>query len=255
MEPTSVIHSTFVIERTYPVTPGTRLRRLRRPGTERRWFITGTAARSRHYELDFRVAARNAPACASTRALPVAGKLAPPRPAIWRSCQTAASSSLRHWPSTGMYLRIPGHCRVPPSEDGTDVIFTHQGGFSRAQTVPHPDSAEGRMRKLLRPVNLVCPRRKAASTVSSAPGAIKRVAHRGEAQPRPSVGFQLAEPRKSLWPRGTAFTGARRTAGSSRAKRRAVRTRAHRTLGSRRRAMDLRPPLHLGTPSRRWPIC
>src|SRR5450755_2800442 len=55
MEDRSVIHSTFVIERTYPTTPERVFAAFADPAKKRRWFVEGDHHEVEHYELDFRV--------------------------------------------------------------------------------------------------------------------------------------------------------------------------------------------------------
>ena len=55
MEEQSVIHSTFVIERSYPATPELVFAAFADPAKKRRWFAEGNHHQVEHYELDFRV--------------------------------------------------------------------------------------------------------------------------------------------------------------------------------------------------------
>jgi uncharacterized protein YndB with AHSA1/START domain len=55
MEEQSVIHSTFVIERSYPATPERVFAAFGDPAKKRRWFVEGDHHDVEHYEMDFRV--------------------------------------------------------------------------------------------------------------------------------------------------------------------------------------------------------
>src|SRR5712692_9718034 len=55
MEQQSVIHSTFVIERSYPATPERVFTAFADPAKKRRWFVESDGHDVEHYEMDFRV--------------------------------------------------------------------------------------------------------------------------------------------------------------------------------------------------------
>jgi uncharacterized protein YndB with AHSA1/START domain len=54
----SVTHSTFVIERDYPVTPERVFAAFSDPAKKRRWFAEGEEFEIEHYALDFQVGGR-----------------------------------------------------------------------------------------------------------------------------------------------------------------------------------------------------
>jgi uncharacterized protein YndB with AHSA1/START domain len=55
MEKTSVIHSTFVIERNYPTTPEKVFAAFSDPAKKRRWYADGEGSEAEMFEMDFRV--------------------------------------------------------------------------------------------------------------------------------------------------------------------------------------------------------
>ena len=55
MEERSVIHSTFVIERSYPATPERVFTAFADPAKKRRWFVDDRGIGVEGFEMDFRV--------------------------------------------------------------------------------------------------------------------------------------------------------------------------------------------------------
>src|ERR1035438_2708538 len=55
MEERSVIHSTFVIERSYATAPERVFTAFADPAKKRRWFVEGGHHEVEHYEMNFRV--------------------------------------------------------------------------------------------------------------------------------------------------------------------------------------------------------
>ena len=55
MQEPSVIHNTFVLERSYPVTPERTFGAFARPEQKRLWFAEGRSHEVEDYQLDFRV--------------------------------------------------------------------------------------------------------------------------------------------------------------------------------------------------------
>src|SRR5208282_1224411 len=55
MEERSVIHNTFVIERSYRATPERVFSAFADPAKKRRWFVESGGNEIEHYEMDFQV--------------------------------------------------------------------------------------------------------------------------------------------------------------------------------------------------------
>ena len=88
----SVVHSTFSIERTYPVTPSRVFSAFANQETKRRWFAEGEGWEMEEFTSDFRVGGREF--CAT--ALRVALRYATRR-STRTSCPTGASCSRTRW--------------------------------------------------------------------------------------------------------------------------------------------------------------
>jgi uncharacterized protein YndB with AHSA1/START domain len=68
-----VVHSTFVIERTYPVTPERVFAAFSDPSKKRRWFVDGAGKQAILFEMDFRVGGTEKTRFTATAESPVKG--------------------------------------------------------------------------------------------------------------------------------------------------------------------------------------
>jgi uncharacterized protein YndB with AHSA1/START domain len=140
MEQQSVIHSTFVIERTYPATPERVFAAFADPAKKRRWFVDGGGNEVAHYEMDFRVGGREL--ARFGHGGPVKGILftndtsyqdiVPNRRVVFASTMAMGDKRISASLVTVEFL---------PSETGTDLIFTFQGAFFEGADGPEMRAA------------------------------------------------------------------------------------------------------------------
>ena len=148
MEERSVIHSTFVIERSYPATPERVFAAFADPTRKRRWFVEGDGHDVEHFEMDFRVGGKERARFRLGEGTPLKGiactneaayqDIVPNRRVVQASTMSVGERCISASLTTFEFL---------PSEMGTDLIFTHQGAFFEGADGPEM-RAEG-WRKLL----------------------------------------------------------------------------------------------------------
>src|SRR5260370_31326684 len=148
MEERSVIHSTFVIERSYPATPERVFAAFADPAKKRRWFVEGEGHEVEHYEMDFRVGGKERARFRFKEGTPIAGfactndgihqDIVPNRRVVVASTMSLGEKCISASLTTFEFV---------PSGPGTYLIFTHQGAFFEG--ADGPEMREERCRTLL----------------------------------------------------------------------------------------------------------
>jgi len=138
-EPT-VIHNTFVLERSYPVKPERVFAAFADTAKKRRWFIESDddhAHTVEHYEMDFRVGGKETARVRLGPGTPVAGlactnditylEIVPDRRIVFVSTMSIEDRCISA--SLGTFELLP-------TGNGTDLIFTHQAAFFEGSDGP-----------------------------------------------------------------------------------------------------------------------
>ena len=147
MEERSVIHSTFVIERSYPATPERVFGAFADPTKKRRWFVESDGHEMEHYEMDFRVGGKERARFRFKEGTPLKGiactndtsyqDIVPNRRVVFASTMALDGKNI-----SASLVTI----EILPSATGTDLICTHQGAFFEG--ADGPEMREAGWRKL-----------------------------------------------------------------------------------------------------------
>lgn len=147
MEERTVIHNTFVIERSYPTAPERVFAAFADPSKKRRWFAEGEDHDIEAFEMDFR-AGGNEHARFRLKGGPLKGTaftsdstyqdIVPNRRIVIASTMTFGDRCISASLATVELL---------PTEKGTGLIFTHQGAFFEG--ADGPQMREGGWGRLL----------------------------------------------------------------------------------------------------------
>lgn len=148
MSDPSVVHSTFVIERRYPVSPERVFAALSDPAQVRRWYAGAGGRTAGTFEMDFRLHGRQRLAAPMGEDTPFPGviltseatflDIVPDRRVILGQTMTLGERRLSLALITYEILATDG---------GSDLVFTHQGAFFEG--ADGPSMREGGWRGLL----------------------------------------------------------------------------------------------------------
>jgi uncharacterized protein YndB with AHSA1/START domain len=137
MENQSVIHSTFVIERSYPKPPEVVFSAFADAAKKRRWFAEGHSHEVEEFEMDFRVGGTERARYRFKEGSPFPGvaltnegsyqDIVPNRCIVNASTMTLGDKRISSSLVTFEFLR---------TDKGTDLICTHQGAFFEGSDGP-----------------------------------------------------------------------------------------------------------------------
>jgi uncharacterized protein YndB with AHSA1/START domain len=148
MRAQSVIHSTFVIERSFPKPPEVVFSAFADAAKKRRWFAEGENKEVDEFEIDFRVGGRELARYHYSEGTPCNGiaftsegsyqDIVPGRRVV-----TATTMALGTQRISASLVTV----ELLTTDTGTDLIFTHQGSFFEG--ADGPQIREAGWRKLL----------------------------------------------------------------------------------------------------------
>jgi uncharacterized protein YndB with AHSA1/START domain len=137
MEEQSVIHNTFIIERSYPTSPERVFSAFADAARKRRWFAEGHHHEVEGFEMDFRVGGAERASYRFKEGTPFKGvalthegsyqDIVPNRRVVIASTMTLGDKRISASLVTVELL---------PTDKGTDLICTHQGAFFEGSDGP-----------------------------------------------------------------------------------------------------------------------
>jgi uncharacterized protein YndB with AHSA1/START domain len=153
MEKSTVIHSTFQLERKLKASPLRVFAAFADETTKRRWFFESNSHSLEHHELDFKVGGKERAQMKMGPGTPVAGRtlvnetiyedIVPARRIV-----TSYRMSMDGKPFSASLATI----ELLPAGSGTDLVFTHQGAYFEGADGPEmrKDGWESLLNKLVK---------------------------------------------------------------------------------------------------------
>jgi uncharacterized protein YndB with AHSA1/START domain len=144
----TVVHSTFVIERSFSAAPERVFAAFSNPVQKRRWYTGGRSMEIQEFEMDFRPGGRDRALYRFTAESPFPGT-----PMLYETVYQDIVPDRRIVLAYSMTLgdrRISASLatfEMAPSDGGTDLVFTEQGAFFEGSD--GPQMREDGWRKLL----------------------------------------------------------------------------------------------------------
>lgn len=150
MQEPSVIHNTFVLERSYPKPPKTVFAAFADARKKRRWFAEGDGHEVQQFELEFRVGGTEHLKYQLKAGTPVAGMIitnesryqdiVPEQRIVTAATMDLGEKRIVISLITAEFLQ---------TDKGTDLILTHQGTYLSGPNGLTPQMLEAGWRKLL----------------------------------------------------------------------------------------------------------
>jgi uncharacterized protein YndB with AHSA1/START domain len=150
MQEPSVIHNTFVLDRSYPKPPQTVFAAFADAGKKRRWYAEGEGHELQQFDLDFRVGGTERLTYRLGAGTPVAGMtitnegryqdIVPERRIVTATTMDLEDKRILISLVTVEFLG---------TDSGTDLILTHQGSYLSGSSGLTPQMLEAGWRGLL----------------------------------------------------------------------------------------------------------
>jgi uncharacterized protein YndB with AHSA1/START domain len=131
MEAQAVVHNTFVLERSFPVSPERVFTAFADPEKKRRWFAEGQSHELQSYKMDFRLGGKEFFASRFKDGIPVVAGLSLKCENMYRDIvpnrRIVFTSTMA---MEGRCFSVSlGTVELLPTEKGTDLILTFQSAF------------------------------------------------------------------------------------------------------------------------------
>ena len=127
----SVVHNTFVLERTYPKPPKTVFAAFADPAKKRRWYAADDRGAVVQFDLDFRVGGAERLAYRLKPGTPVAGMMIT-NEGLHQDIvpeQRIVTASTMDLGEKRILISLTTFEFLPSAGGGTDLILTHQGSY------------------------------------------------------------------------------------------------------------------------------